>query len=111
MFEDSLNSTKAALEEGIVPGGGKALLQASKAIHSLKLEGEEALGANIVAIACELPFKQIVTEYGRDGSIVLGNEVKNAPATYGFNALNEQVEDLLQAGVVDALKVVKHASA
>lgn len=109
MFEDSLNSTKAAIEEGIVPGGGVALLQASKAIAHLKLEGDELLGAQIVAKACETPMKQIVSNAGFDGMVIL-SEVKglNKP-NYGFNALTEKVEDLLQAGVIDPTKVIANA--
>lgn len=106
MFEDSLNSTKAAMEEGIVPGGGVALLRASKSIENLKLEGDEAFGAKIVSLACETPFKQIVFNAGQDGLVVL-EEVRHAKPNFGFNALNEKVEDLIAAGVVDPAKVVK----
>lgn len=105
VFEDSLNSTKAALEEGIVPGGAVALLRASKALSSLKLEGDEASGANIVAQACQAPLKQIVNNAGLDGSVVL-NEVKNAAHNIGFNANTGKVEDLVAAGVIDPAKVV-----
>lgn len=108
IFEDSLNSTKAALEEGIVPGGGVALLRASSAIEKLKLEGDELVGAKLVIQACEAPLKQIVNNTGLDGSVIL-NEVKEAKANFGFNALTENVEDLFQAGVVDPAKVVKNS--
>lgn len=108
MFEDSLNSTRAALEQGIVPGGGVALLRASKALAKLKLEGDEAIGAKNVALACEAPLKQIVTNTGFDGSIVL-SEVLQAKDNYGFNARTEKVEDLLAAGVIDPAKVVKNS--
>jgi len=107
MFEDSLNSTKAALEGGIVPGGGIALLRASKAINNLKLEGDEALGAKILATACEAPFKQIAYNTGFDGAVLLV-EVQQAKPNFGFNALTEKVEDLMTAGVVDPVKVVKN---
>lgn len=108
MFEDSLNSTKAAMAEGIVPGGGVALLRASRVLSSLHLQGEEAVGAKIVAIACEAPLKQIVTNAGHDGSVIL-KEVEHAKkANVGFNALTEQVEDLVAAGILDAAKVVKN---
>lgn len=106
MFEDSLNSTKAALEEGIVPGGGVALLRASLAIGKLKLEGDEAIGAKIVALACETPLKQIVFNTGLDGSVIL-EEIRKAKQNVGFNALNEKLEDLVVAGVIDPAKVVK----
>lgn len=107
MFEDSLNSTKAALEGGIVPGGGIALLRAGKAISQLKLEGDEAIGAKILATACEAPFKQIVNNTGMDGAVLLA-EVLAAKPNFGFNALTEKVEDLMAAGVVDPVKVVKN---
>lgn len=107
MFDDSLNSTKAALEEGIVPGGGVALLNASQAIKNLKLNGDEAQGAAIVLQACEAPIKQIVNNAGFDGSVVL-NEILKSPKNFGFNALNETVEDLVKAGVIDPAKVVKN---
>lgn len=107
MFEDSLNSTKAALAEGIVPGGGVALLRASRSIESLNLQGDEALGAQILIKACETPIKQIVENTGLDGAVILA-EVKAAPANHGFNALTETVEDLLAAGVIDAAKVLKN---
>lgn len=106
MFEDSLNSTKAAFAEGIVPGGGVALLRASKAIGALKLEGDEALGARIVKAATEAPIKQIISNTGFDPSITLA-EVLAAPPSFGFNAATEKVEDLLAAGVIDPAKVVK----
>lgn len=105
VFEDSLNSTKAALEEGTVPGGGVALLRASKAIEGLKLEGDEAIGADLVRRACRTPLKQIVTNAGRDGFVVLA-EVEKMSCNFGFNAETEKVEDLIAAGVIDPAKVV-----
>lgn len=107
MFEDSLNSTKAAIEEGIVPGGGVALLRASKVIGNLKLEGDEAIGAKILAAACEAPLRQIVQNAGLDGSVVLA-EVQLAKPHFGFNAMTEKVEDLMAAGVIDPTKIVKN---
>ncbi len=105
IFEDSLNSTKAAQEGGIVPGGGVALLRASKAAESLKLEGDEALGAQIVIQACQTPIRQIASNAGFDGSVIL-SEVLKAPENYGFNVLTEKVEDLVKSGVIDPAKVV-----
>ncbi len=107
-FEDSLNATKAAIESGIVPGGGVELLRASKAIQSLKLEGDELLGAKIVAHACEVSMRQIAANAGYDGSVIVA-EVLKAKPNYGFNALTEKVEDLLQAGVIDPATVVIHS--
>lgn len=105
MFEDSLNSTKAALEEGIVPGGGIALLRGSKAIEGLKLEGDEAIGAKIVIFACEAPIRQLLFNTGHD--LVVLADVRQAKHNVGFNVLTDKVEDLIAAGVIDAAKVVK----
>jgi chaperonin GroEL len=108
VYEDSLSSTKAAIEEGIVPGGGVALLRAGGAVKSLKLEGDELMGAKMVLQACETPLKQIVNNTGRDGAVVLHEVEKNQPF-FGFNALTGKIEDLIAAGVVDPAKVVKNS--
>ncbi|MCE5316762.1 MAG: hypothetical protein LLG04_05285 [Parachlamydia sp.] len=92
----------------MVPGGGVALLHASEVIDKLNLQGDEAMGAKIVAHACEAPIKQIVFNAGQDGSVVL-NEVRRGKRNFGFNALTEQIEDLVAAGVIDPAKVVKNA--
>lgn len=107
MFEDSLNSTLAALEKGIVPGGGVALLHASKAASQLKLTGDEAIGASIVIQACEAPIRQIISNTGYDSSVIL-SEVTAAEKNFGFNAMSEKVENLITAGVVDPAKVVRN---
>lgn len=107
MFEDSLNSTKAAIEEGIVIGGGCAILRASK-LTELKLSGDEAIGAHIFFKACEAPLRQIVSNTGLDSSVVLAEVLSENPS-FGFNAASEKVEDLLEAGIVDPAKVVKNA--
>lgn len=107
-FEDSLNSTKAAIEEGVVPGGGVALLRASKAISSLKLEGDELIGSKLFLQACEAPLRQIAINAGKDGSVIM-SQVLNSAQNIGFNALSEKVEDMIEAGVIDPAKVVKHA--
>jgi chaperonin GroEL len=106
LYEDSLNATRAALEEGIVIGGGMALLRASSACQTLALSSEEAVGAQILRQACSAPFRQIVCNTGCDSSIIL-DEAMKAPISHGFNALTEQVEDLFQAGVLDPSKVIK----
>jgi chaperonin GroEL len=105
MMEDSLNSTKAANASGVVIGGGVALLRASEAIDALGLTGEEALGGAIVKKCCEAPLRQIVTNTGIDGSVVLA-EVRQAKPQMGFNAMTRQVEDLKKAGILDPAKVV-----
>ncbi|MBS0628393.1 MAG: chaperonin GroEL, partial [Verrucomicrobia bacterium] len=108
VFEDSLNSTRAALEEGIVLGGGVALLQAGHSILDLKLSPEETIGAQIVLKACEAPFKQIVSNAGFDSSLLL-DQILTKKGNFGFNAASEQVEDLLASGIVDPAKVIKNA--
>ncbi len=108
VFEDSLNSTRAAVEEGIVLGGGIALLKASRAISEMDLTKEEKIGANSVLIACESPFRQIVENAGFDPSLLL-EDVLSQKGNFGFNTVSEKVEDLLKAGVIDPAKVVKHA--
>lgn len=108
LFEDSLNSTRAAHEMGLVPGGGIALLRASVAAKELKLEGEEKIGADIVIKACQAPLRHIIANCGHDSSVVL-EEIQRKSAHYGFNALTEEVEDLVKAGVVDPAKLVINA--
>ncbi|HSW73243.1 MAG TPA: chaperonin GroEL [Chlamydiales bacterium] len=109
LFEDSLNSTKAALEEGIVPGGGIALLRAASAVSKLKLEEEEKLGSEILIHALAAPFKQIVHNAGYDSSVYLEQVLNAKKSSIGFNAATEKVEDLVDAGVVDPAKVVKNS--
>lgn len=107
LFEDALNSTKAAVEKGIVAGGGVALLRAAQTLPkkaSLKDEGE-ALGFEIVRKACEVPLRQIAENTGFDGSVILSEVITQKP-NFGFNAVTERVEDLVQAGVIDPVKVV-----
>lgn len=108
VYEDSLNSTKAAMEEGIVPGGGVALLKACQSLDTLKLEGDEAIGAQIVKEACKAPLRQIAANAGQDGGMIL-NEVLRSKPNFGYNALTDQIEDLLAAGVIDPAKVVKNS--
>ena len=107
LFEDSLNSTRAATQQGVVLGGGITLIQASKALSLEGLTNEEKLGVNIVLKACESPFRQIVANTGLDPSVLL--EQVRDKKNLGFNALTEQVEDLLKAGIIDPAKVVKNA--
>lgn len=104
-FEDALSSTKAAMEKGIVAGGGVALLRASEATKSLKLNGEEIAGADIVLKACQMPLKQIASNAGTDGSVVL-TKVVEAGGNNGYNALTDKIENLIDAGVIDPAKVV-----
>jgi len=106
--EDAMNATRAAVEEGIVPGGGVALLRAIPAIERLKLEGDELIGASIVKRALEEPIRQIACNAGMEGSIVV-QRVKEAKDAYGFNADKNQYEDLIEAGIIDPTKVTRTA--
>jgi chaperonin GroEL len=107
--EDALNATRAAVEEGIVPGGGVALLRASKALDSLKLSGDEATGVEIVRRALEEPIRQIVHNAGLEGSIVVEKVKAAKDVAHGFDAeLNEYV-DMIQAGIIDPTKVERVA--
>jgi chaperonin GroEL len=107
--EDALNATRAAVEEGIVPGGGVALLRASKALDSLKLSGDEATGVDIVRRALEEPLRQIVQNAGLEGSIVV-EKVRSATDTaYGFDAESNTYVDMVKAGIIDPTKVERVA--
>src|SRR5690242_5344048 len=106
--EDAMHATKAAVEEGIVPGGGVALLRAGAALDSLKLGGDQQIGVNIVKRAIEEPMRWIATNAGHEGSIVV-QKVREMKDTEGFNALTDTYEDLVKAGVIDPTKVVRSA--
>ncbi len=106
--EDALNATRAAVEEGVVPGGGVAYLRCLKAVEGLALEGDQGVGAKIVLRALEEPIRQIATNAGQDGSIV-ADKVKGGQGAFGFNAANETYEDLMTAGVIDPAKVTRLA--
>ncbi|MEM8727548.1 MAG: chaperonin GroEL [Chlamydiota bacterium] len=108
VFEDSLHATRAAQESGFVPGGGVALLRASQKLKKLQLDPEERIGCEIVFTACQAPFKQIVDNCGKDGSLYL-EEVLTSDQTFGFNALTEKVEDLVKSEVIDPTKIVKNS--
>src|SRR5579884_3932508 len=107
--EDALHATRAAVEEGIVPGGGVALLRAAEALKSLKAEGDEQIGVDIVRRACEEPLRQIAGNAGYEGAIVLEKVRANSDTNYGFNAQTGQFEDLVKAGVIDPTKVTRSA--
>jgi chaperonin GroEL len=106
--EDAMHATKAAVEEGIVPGGGVALLRASNVLRDLKLEGDEQIGVNIIMRAIEEPLRWIATNAGHEGSIVV-QRVKAMKDEEGFNAQTERYENLVRAGVIDPTKVVRSA--
>ncbi|HWT30838.1 MAG TPA: TCP-1/cpn60 chaperonin family protein, partial [Propylenella sp.] len=108
--DDALNATRAAVEEGIVPGGGVALLRAKKAIQDLTSENPDVqAGIKIVLKALESPIRQIAQNSGVDGSIVVGKVLDSQSDTYGFDAQNEEYMDLVQAGIIDPTKVVRTA--
>ncbi len=107
--EDALNATRAAVEEGIVAGGGTALLRGSQAVESLDLAEGEQFGARIVKRACEEPLRQIAANAGLDGAVVINNVLAEKKYGKGFNALTEEYTDLLKAGVIDPVKVVRCA--
>jgi chaperonin GroEL len=107
--EDALNATRAAVEEGIVPGGGVALLRAAKAIDNLKLEGDEKVGATIVRRALEEPIRQIVENAGLEGSVIVERVKAETLATRGYDADGMQYVDMMQAGIIDPTKVERVA--
>ncbi|MFT4125649.1 MAG: TCP-1/cpn60 chaperonin family protein, partial [Gordonia sp. (in: high G+C Gram-positive bacteria)] len=107
-IEDAVRNAKAAVEEGIVPGGGTALLQSEGAIDKLKLEGDEATGANIVRVALEAPAKQIAVNAGLEPGVV-ADKIRNAKKGIGLNAATGEYEDLLKAGINDPVKVTRSA--
>ncbi len=107
--EDAMHATRAAVEEGIVPGGGVALLRCADAIDALKLEGDEKIGANIVRRALEEPLRQIVANAGEEGAIVVGKIRDHKEGNYGYNAQTGNFEDLVKAGVIDPTKVTRTA--
>ncbi len=106
--EDALNATRAAVEEGIVPGGGVAFLRASRVVEKLKLEGDEKVGGDIIRRALEEPIRQIAENAGVEGSIVV-QKVRENNGSYGFNAETETYEDMLVAGIIDPTKVARIA--
>ena len=108
--DDALNATRAAVEEGIVPGGGVALLKAAKVLEGLEGENnDQTQGIAIIARALQSPIRQIAQNAGVEGSIVVGKVLENSSATFGYNAYTEEYGDMLEFGVIDPAKVVRHA--
>jgi chaperonin GroEL len=107
--EDAMHATKAAVEEGIVPGGGVALLRSARALDSLKLDGDQKVGVEIVRRAIESPLRWIASNAGVEGSIVVQKVKDSKDANYGYNAASDEYEDLVKAGVIDPTKVVRSA--
>ena len=107
--EDAMHATRAAVEEGIVPGGGVALARCVKALDALKLEGDEQIGVNIVKRAITEPLRQIAENAGEEGAVVLGKVYEAKDTNFGYNAQTGEYEDLVKAGVLDPTKVVRTA--
>jgi chaperonin GroEL len=107
--EDAMHATRAAVEEGIVPGGGVALLRCILAVEKLKLQGDEAIGCNILRRALEEPLRQIASNAGHEGAVVVGKVRQSSDANFGFNAETEAYEDLVASGVIDPTMVTRTA--
>jgi chaperonin GroEL len=106
--DDALNATRAAVEEGVVVGGGAALLRASKVLDTLKVKGDKKFGVDLVKQACEAPLRQIAENAGEEGAVIV-DETLSRKATEGFNAVNNEWVDLIKAGIIDPAKVVRCA--
>jgi chaperonin GroEL len=106
--EDALNATRAAVEEGIVPGGGTALLRSQSALDKLSVSEEQQTGVNIIRRALEEPIRQIANNAGLEGSIVV-EKVRSGKANFGYNAASDQYVDLIEDGIIDPTKVVRTA--
>jgi chaperonin GroEL len=106
--EDAMHATKAAVEEGIVPGGGVALLRAIAAVEGIKAEGDIKVGVNVIRRALEEPFRQIVFNAGKEPAVLL-NEIKLKGGNWGYDARNDEVVDMIEAGIIDPAKVTKQA--
>ena len=107
--EDALSATRAAVEEGIVPGGGVALIRALRALDKVKLNGDEAVGANILKHALEEPLKRIAINAGLEGSVVLEKVRKSTYLNYGYDALRDDYGDMVTKGIIDPVKVTRAA--
>src|SRR5438093_447669 len=107
--EDALHATKAAIEEGVVPGGGTALLLTQKTVDKLKLEGDEHIGVTIVRRALEEPLRMIASNAGHEGAVVIGKVKESKDANFGFDAASEDYTDMISAGILDPAKVTRTA--
>jgi len=108
-IEDALNATRAAIEEGIIPGGGIALLKAIPALDKIQAEGDEQTGVNIIKRALEAPLRQIAANAGVEGSVIVENVKKNNDPHYGYDALNGEFGDMVSKGIIDPTKVTRSA--
>jgi chaperonin GroEL len=108
-IDDALNATKAAIEEGVVAGGGIALLRAAKSLDSLSLAGDQMIGVDIVRLAVEEPLKQIATNAGKEGSVVIEKLKSESNQNMGYDAKTDLYKDMIEAGIIDPVKVVRSA--
>ncbi len=108
-IDDALNATKAAIEEGVVAGGGIALLRAAKSLDSLHLVGDQMIGVDIIRLAIEEPLKQIATNAGKEGSVVIEKLKAESNPNMGYDAKTDQYKDMIEAGIIDPVKVVRSA--
>jgi chaperonin GroEL len=108
-IEDALAATKAAIEEGIVPGGGVALIRALKSLEQINISGEEKIGLNILKRALEEPLRIIASNAGKDGAVVVEEIKKHPEISYGYNAAEDRYEDLVLVGIIDPTKVTRFA--
>ena len=108
-MEDALHATRAAVEEGVLPGGGTALLRSASALENMQLEGDQKVGAEILRRALDAPLRQLVANAGLEGSVVVDQIRHQNQPNYGFDVLREQYVDLLEAGIIDPAKVTRTA--
>ncbi len=108
-IDDALNATKAAIEEGVVAGGGIALIRAARALDDLSLEGDQKIGENIIRYAIEEPLKQIATNAGKEGSVVVEHIKSETNPNMGYDAKTDEYKDMVEAGIIDPVKVVRSA--
>ena len=107
-IEDAVSATKAAIEEGIVAGGGVAFIRAARALDNLQVDDEELIGVNILRRALDEPLRQIAENAGKEGAVAI-EEVKKASGNFGYNAATDQYEDLVVSGIIDPAKVTRSA--
>jgi chaperonin GroEL len=107
--EDAMHATRAAVEEGIVPGGGVAFLRSIPALEKLELEGEEQIGVSIIKRALEEPLRLIASNAGHEGAVVVAKVRESKQANFGFNAESEDYTDMISAGILDPAKVTRSA--
>jgi chaperonin GroEL len=109
VFDDALAATRAAIDEGIVPGGGVALLRCHKAVEKLDLDGDEGFGVRLILDVLSTPIRTIAENAGQDGAVVASRILKSKQASYGYDAQNDKFGDMIEFGIIDPTKVVRAA--